>query len=262
MKDLKVLLLAAGFGKRLGQLTQNCPKPLLPLGSHRIIDFALWQLKVVGLTEITINLHYLGQQISDYLGDGSSRGLKITYSPEDPILDTGGPIKRAMLQNPGHDLLVYNSDNVFGKNLDLTSVINNFYSHPKERLAMFLQRIDPRASEYGPITTVKKSGYHQVVKILDKSLKDYDQNKVTSKSVSTDSIFTGIHLVSKNILPYFNQFPEAFHSMHDLYPHLLARNELITADFTDSDWCDIGTTDRLAQAQNLFTSGKLHQPIW
>ena len=110
MQNVTALLLAAGFGTRLGELTKKTPKPLVAVGSHKLIDFSLWQIQKAGFSEVVINLHHLSDQIVDYLGSGDRFGIKIKYSKEESILDTGGAIKKVMVDNPRTDIcLLYTS---------------------------------------------------------------------------------------------------------------------------------------------------------
>ena len=88
------MILAAGFGSRLRPLTDRAPKPLLLVGGHPLIAYPLALLREAGIREVLINLHHLGGQVREALGDGSAWGVSITYSEEDPILDTGGAIKK------------------------------------------------------------------------------------------------------------------------------------------------------------------------
>ena len=108
---MKALLLAAGRGERMGALTHNCPKPLLSIGKERLIERHLRRLKAAGVDEVVVNLYYLGSQIKAQLGDGRSYGVRIVYSEESSLLDTGGGA-RAALSLLGNDapFLMISSD--------------------------------------------------------------------------------------------------------------------------------------------------------
>lgn len=94
---MKAMILAAGQGERLRPLTENCPKPLLKIGDYSLIEYHLYALASQNITEIVINVHYLGRQIIDYLGDGSRYNVSIVYSVEEPAcLGTGGGIFKAL----------------------------------------------------------------------------------------------------------------------------------------------------------------------
>ena len=93
---MKAVLLAAGLGARLRPLTDKLPKPLLPIAGSTLIERHVSRLKSAGITEIVINLHYLGEMIEAQLGDGSRQGVTIEYSWEPELLETGGGIKRVL----------------------------------------------------------------------------------------------------------------------------------------------------------------------
>lgn len=93
---MKAMLLAAGKGGRLRPLTETCPKPLIPVGGKPLIVYHIEKLKACGITDIVINVHHLGQQIMDALGTGETWGVKIVYSQENHLLETGGGICTAL----------------------------------------------------------------------------------------------------------------------------------------------------------------------
>jgi N-acetyl-alpha-D-muramate 1-phosphate uridylyltransferase len=97
------MILAAGRGERMRPLTDITPKPLLRVAGRPLIERHVSALAGAGLRRIVINLAWLGSQIQDYLGDGSSYGASIIYSEESPVaLETAGGIIRALpLLHPG-----------------------------------------------------------------------------------------------------------------------------------------------------------------
>jgi MurNAc alpha-1-phosphate uridylyltransferase len=105
---MKAMLLAAGRGERLRPLTDQHPKPLLLVRGKPLIVWHLESLARAGISEVVINLSWLGEQIRTRLGTGSQWGLQIEYSEEKPEpLETGGGIFRALpLLGPAPFLLV------------------------------------------------------------------------------------------------------------------------------------------------------------
>lgn len=87
---MKAMILAAGKGERMRPLTLTTPKPLVRAGGVPLIEYHLRALAAAGFSEVVINHAWLGQQIEDYLGDGSKYGVSIQYSPEGEPLETGG----------------------------------------------------------------------------------------------------------------------------------------------------------------------------
>jgi len=94
---MKAMILAAGRGERMRPLTDTLPKALLSVGGQALIEHHLQALVVAGIAEVVINVAWLGQQIMDYLGDGSRYGVSIRYSDEGAhALETGGGIAHAL----------------------------------------------------------------------------------------------------------------------------------------------------------------------
>jgi len=90
---LKAVILCGGLGTRLGKLTNNCPKPLLKFRNKSIVEWQILSLKKVGVDEILINLHYLGEKIKNYLGNGNKFSIKIKYFYQTELTGTAGGVK-------------------------------------------------------------------------------------------------------------------------------------------------------------------------
>lgn len=93
---MKVMILAAGRGERMGTLTEQLPKPLLPIGDKPIIGHLLTRLAQQGFKEIVINISYLAEKIRAVLGTGEQYGVTINYSYEAAALETAGGIYQAL----------------------------------------------------------------------------------------------------------------------------------------------------------------------
>jgi MurNAc alpha-1-phosphate uridylyltransferase len=108
---MRAMLLAAGRGERMGALTATTPKPLLELAGRPLIEHHVSRLRAAGITEVVINVSYLGEQIEAHLGDGLRFGISIRYSREPGApLETGGGIKRALPLLGPAPFMVVNSD--------------------------------------------------------------------------------------------------------------------------------------------------------
>lgn len=108
---MKAIVLAAGRGERMRPITDNMPKPLVPVAGKPLIVYHLESLARAGIRDIVINLSYLGSQISAVLGDGSQFGVRIAYSDEGPVaLETGGGIFNALPLLAPEPFLVVNGD--------------------------------------------------------------------------------------------------------------------------------------------------------
>src|SRR5258708_25020150 len=106
---MRALVLAAGMGERLRPLSNEMPKPMLPIGGRPLIHYPLAMLKCAGITEVAINVHHLASKVQDGLGDGSQLGMRITYAPEPVLLGTGGPLDGLRGYLGGDSVLFSNS---------------------------------------------------------------------------------------------------------------------------------------------------------
>ncbi len=89
------IIVAGGLGTRLRPLTDNTPKPLLPIRGKPIIEHVIRDLKKHGIKNIIISIGYKAEQVQEYFGDGSSLGVSISYALETEPLGTGGAVKSA-----------------------------------------------------------------------------------------------------------------------------------------------------------------------
>lgn len=106
---LEAVIMAGGRGKRLSPLTDTVPKPMLQLGDKPIIEHNIDRLISFGIKKIYISVKYLGEQIVNYLGDGSQKGISIEYVWEDEPLGTAGAL--ALINNLSSEhILLMNSD--------------------------------------------------------------------------------------------------------------------------------------------------------
>jgi len=108
---MKAIVLAAGRGERMRPITDNMPKPLVPVAGKPLIGYHLDSLARCGIHDVVINLSYLGSMIREALGDGARFGVHISYSDEGPVaLETGGGIFNALRLLGPEPFLVVNGD--------------------------------------------------------------------------------------------------------------------------------------------------------
>ena len=107
---MKAMILAAGEGRRMRPLTDIKPKPLLEVAGRPLIEHHISKLSAAGFREIVVNVSHLGQQLVDFLGDGSQWRVDIAISVEQTPLETAGGIIQALPRLGDDPFLLVNGD--------------------------------------------------------------------------------------------------------------------------------------------------------
>ncbi len=107
---MKAMILAAGRGERLRPLTDRIPKAMAEVGGEPLLAHQLRWLAAAGIRDVVVNLHHLGQQIVDAFGSGTESGVRISYSREPELLDTGGGVVKALPLLGREPFVVLNAD--------------------------------------------------------------------------------------------------------------------------------------------------------
>lgn len=106
--DAEAVVMAGGFGTRLRPLTDDIPKPMLPVGDRPLLEIIVDQLRQAGINRIILSTFYQADMIRDHFGDGSRFGVTIGYLSEDKPLGTAGAL--SLLPRPSGPLIVLNGD--------------------------------------------------------------------------------------------------------------------------------------------------------
>ena len=213
---MTAMILAAGLGSRMRPLTDHTPKPLLEIGGKPLIVWHIERLKEAGFIQIVINVAYLGQQIIDYLGDGSQYGVELYFSDEqnEGALETAGGIIKA-LSLLSKTFLVVNgdvwTDYTFDKNFMLS----------QNSLAHLVLIDNPEHNLDGDF-------------LLDGTDKKYT--------------FSGIGYYSKEM---FKDLTYGKQGLAPLLFNALEDNKL-TTEYYRGLWYDIGTPERLNKLNKIM----------
>ena len=138
----KAMILAAGFGKRLNPLTLNCPKPLLKIGKETLLSNTINFLEQAKIKEVVINVHYLGDQIVEYLNKKKFNLKIIIINEKEKILDTGGGVCNA-LKYFNESFLCLNPDTIWNLNYikELKQMESNFFLDKKKSYLLVVDKI-------------------------------------------------------------------------------------------------------------------------
>ncbi len=249
MSKMKAMVFAAGYGERLRPMTEKLPKALLPVGGRPMIEYPLLLLKRYGIREIIVNLHHLGNQIEEYLGNGKRLGLKIHYSREEQLLDTGGGLLRVKPLLEDGTFVVINSDVLIDLALDDLLA----FHRQKKAAATLVLRTDPQADLYGPIETSADS---RIQKFLA-----HKASQSESAGPLTKLMFTGVQILEPKIFDYMESEPSRrFSTTKVTYPRMLTQGEALYGFPFRGYWQDLGTAERIKEAEEKLATGevKLH----
>jgi len=226
--DTTVVILSAGHGTRMLPLTEHTPKPLLKVGDLSLIEHHLVRLKEHNFFHIVVNTAYLGEQIRKQLGDGSSYGLKISYSDEADTgaLETAGGLKAALGLINSDPFLVINAD--IWTDYSFTPLLEQALD-TEARLVMVKNPEHNLDGDFG-LSSSNKKGFGLL--------------NTTSKNRYT---FSGIGLYKKCI---FEQIDKGKQALGPLLKHLITQ-EKVQAQVYNGQWKDIGTPERLEQIRQL-----------
>ena len=229
----RAMILAAGRGRRLAPLTDTLPKPLVPVGGRPIIEHILDFLRAGGIREVVVNLHHLGHLIEERLGNGVPFGVRIAYSWEDPILDTGGGIKRAESLLAGEPFVVINGDSLL--DLRLQDVVDRHRA--RRALVTMVVRPDPEAERYGLVELDASDRVRRVAGVppgdVGGPLRGF--------------MFPGLHIFEPSVFTWMDP-GMAFSVTRVTYPRLLAAGAAVHGFVTEARWLTIDTPEALERA--------------
>lgn len=213
---MKAMILAAGVGSRLDPLTRNLPKPLVPIVNRPVMEHIVELLAKHGFNEIMVNLHYLGDQIEAYFGDGSRWNVQIHYSREDQLWGDAGSVKRVEDFFKDDTFLVVGGDDL--ADVDLTRLVKTH--RDKGALATIALSLVDDPSEYG-IVLMNEEG--RITRFMEKPKGEviFSNTANTGVYVFSPEVFS---LIPRNTFYLFGKsfFPQMLEQKRALYGHLTA----------------------------------------
>lgn len=223
-----VVLMAGGLGSRLRPLTDNCPKPMLPIGNAPILETILGNFIEHGFHRFYISVNYMADKIKSYFGNGSSWGVDIEYLEEDQRLGTAGALT-LLPERPKDPIFVMNGD-ILAK-VNFKSMLDFHLAH--NSAATLGMRQFSHTIPYGVVTVDD----HRVLNIIEKP-----EQKVF--------VSAGIYLLSPEVLPLIPH--GEFFDMPTLFQQAIAQG-LVTSGFPVHEyWIDIGRIEDFERASREF----------
>lgn len=229
---MRAMILAAGRGERMRPLTDQCPKPLLPLAGKPLLQYHIEALVAAGITDIVINHAWLGDRIEAYFGNGHALGASIVYSAETAgALETAGGIRQALPLLGEQPFVVVNGD-VFTQ-FDFASLPATLST----QLAHLILVPNPPQHPMGDFA-IEQATTDAAWQLL----------KPTGSACFT---FSGIGIYQPAL---FKDLPLGAAKLAPLLRTAMA-NHQVTGELFHGLWADIGTPQRLAEMEHWLAFG-------
>ena len=199
------MILAAGLGKRMQPLTLKTPKPLLEINNLTLLERAINLLISHGVKEISINVHYLPDQIKTFVNKKKYQARITISNEEDLLLDTGGGVLKGSQNFGDSPFFVINPDTVWSKHYleELKNLEEIYFKSNKPSLLLVNKKLS-----------------------IDPSFKgDFNLNdEIISKDDKNQFIFTGLQITNRSVL--IKEKTEVF-SMNKVWNKLIKEQKLL-----------------------------------
>ena len=209
---MKAIILAAGKGERLKEITKKIPKPMLRIKREIILEHNLKWLKSFGIEEIYINVHHLPDVIRKYFKDGKKWGIKINYSYEENILGTAGGVRKIIEDFRQHkwnkEFLVIYGDNFYPESYNLNKFIN-FHLEQNGFTTIGVYRKKDEILKSGVVTINGDN-------LIDNFVEKPTVLNCNSNTLEKGLINTGLYRLNKKVINYI---PNGFSDFgRDIFP--------------------------------------------
>ena len=223
---MKAVILSAGEGIRLRPLTLTRPKHLIPIGGKPLLEYLLTSMKTAGLEEVLIVIHYMGEQIQRFFGDGSKLGLQLQYVPQKEMGGTADAIGVIEPFVKEGFLLIY-GDLLVTPNL----IKRVLQSHKKEKPTTTMA-----------VVPVKHPENYGIVKLDDSHITEIFEKP--NKETPTNLANAGIYVFSTEIFQKIRQTSPSSRGELEITDSLRLlldeKQSILAVQIPGEEWLDVG----------------------
>lgn len=226
-RSVPVVIMAGGRGKRMGSITDDCPKPMIKVGKRPMIENIIRECSKQKFTNFWVTINYLGEKIVNHLKNGESLGVDINYVKEEKKLGTCGAL--SLLKDFKGPFVVMNADVLNRINL--------------RELVKF------HCNENASITTCVREYKYEI----PFGVVDYFGSRIlsiTEKPKKNCFINAGIYVLDASVLKYLE--PDEYCDMPELIKRVIDLGELVSAFPLHEYWIDVGNPDALLKAERTW----------
>lgn len=224
--DTRVIIMAGGLGMRLRPLTEEVPKPMLPVGGRPLLELILLNFIDQGFRRFTISLNYLGHIVRDHFGDGASHGAEIEYVEEPRRMGTAGALS-LLPERPESSVIVMNGDLLTAVRFDS---ILRFHRETGATATLCARQFDMQV----PYGVIRVDG----TRLLD----------IEEKPVHSHFVNAGIYVLSPSAFDHLE--PGEPLDMPALFERVLSAGHNASVFPIREYWMDIGRHEDLSQARD------------
>lgn len=235
----RCVLLAAGRGTRLGEMTRNIPKPMVPLAGRPLLEHILLNIReATPIRDFTIVVQYRAESIVEHFGDGEAFGVNIrTVRQPEEQPGTGGALRAALEAFPDEPVLMS-----FGDILtDPANYQRLLHAYSPFLIALLGVNWLPDVSEGGGVWLDGDS----IIRLQEKP-----------RHPDTHWNLAGVHIFSPAILPVLRELSPSARGEYELTDAmqtlLLQYPDAVRAVRFEGYWNDVGTPERLQQAERYL----------
>ncbi|WP_050527102.1 nucleotidyltransferase family protein [Pseudorhodobacter aquimaris] len=222
-----VMMFAAGFGTRMGDLTAQMPKPLIPVAGMPLIEHALLQVERAGLRRIVVNAHYKAEQISKYLED--KKYITVSWERES-ILETGGGLRAALPLLGEGPVFTLNTDAVWTGPNPLMTLQKAWNGVQMDALLLL--------APPGQIKGYKGAGDFILAR----------DGRISRANGAAGLAYLGAQI----ILPRgIDAIPDKAFSLNILWDRMIAQGRAFGVVHTGG-WCDVGRPEGITMAEEML----------
>jgi len=229
---VRAVVMAGGYGLRLRPLTDDTPKPMLPIGDKPLLERTIGQLRQAGITEVAISTHYRHDKILAHFGSGADFGVKLNYVQEPQPLGTAGAL--GLMGRPERTTLVINGD-------ILTTVdfraMTDFHRVHRADLTVAVRLYEMKVP-YGVV--------------------DCDAERITGLREKPDYRFfvnAGIYLIEPSAWNFISSGERL--DMTQMIERLIASDGSVVSFPVREYWLDVGQPDDYERAQRDMAAGRI-----
>ena len=230
--DTTAMILAAGLGTRLKELTHDRPKALVETNGKPLLQYCIETLVSNGFSHIVINIHHFGEQIIDFVNTHHFDAEILISDERDLLMDTGGGIVKATpFFKDSKAVLVHNVDII--SNVDLKSLSQQFVDSGDDAWLLTQNRETTRKLLFDKKDQLVgwKNKANELYKWVDGTCEDY-----------REMAFSGMHLFRSDLFASFEEKPV---SVIDLYLKSAKQNRIVSHPISSDYWFDLGKVEQL-----------------